>query len=1825
MHQRIILFLAIFFSYSVQAQNNITQYEYWFNSNYASRVTSAIAPVQTLDLIQGIPTSSATHGLNIFNIRFKDANGVYSAVTSQQFFKLSGTSGVTNTIVKYEYWFDGGYQNKVVTTVTPQETLQLISGIVTSGLSNGLHVFNIRFLDERGSWSNTTSQQFFKLSSTQSSNNRIAGYEYWYDTDYQNHTSVVVAPQETLQLITDFSAALLQNGLHVMNIRFKDERGEWSNTTSQHFFKLSPTSGNNNTITGYEYWFDNNYAQKVSQSVTPQSVLTLNAPIDAMAIANGLHLFNVRFKDERGEWSAATGQHFFKSGNTTGTPNAVNGYRYWVDTSIATATTVDIPVTTNPRFILDQINLANLDTGKHYLHLQFRDLASTWSSSIKDSFIQLGKPRIDTLIPSKGGTGYVTTAIFGTGFYQGTTVKLTRTGYTDIIVPDSMMSIVFGQRINATLDLHNQAVGFWNVVVIIPNDTVMTIPNGFEIIPGIAAAPFSDIVGFNVIRVGQWQQYVLSYGNTGNVDATGVPLYIAVSDTSAEMELLFALGSPSDTNLNYSQVPDYYIVDTLFGETGWTKIYVILLPCIPPNYVGTLSFRVKVNGNQVVRLSTWTTNPLYASPMSYEQAQCLHSYIALASTFVGAAGVPYIGCIYSILDATLVPYLLNRYYPDQYQYAGFNLFKTVASVGISCGLSALGLSSSLFTTQRTFYTMFKSVVGSVSYTADCHAVFDNLDLKKKDVSVVNSFDPNDKLGPVGSGLNQYVSDTKTMEYMIHFENVDTAIASVQDVLILDTLDVSKFRLSTLQLGFVAFGDTIINIPIGSKHFTSYIDLRPKGNDVIVRIKGDLNDTTGILKWTFTTLDPVTMLHTTNPLAGFLPPNINEPEGEGSVFYSIKVKDSLANNSLVANKAYIYFDTNPPIPTNTYSNTIDNKKPHSEVQAFPAYTLGTAINVHWSGIDTSSGVLHYSVYYSVNNGPYHLWLSKTTATTEVFSGQPDSTYRFYSIAIDSASNAELPPASYDAITTVHLCTAFAASVTPLGPTTFCQGDSVILQASNAYHYTWSNGDTTNTTVIRASSVDSVTVSDLFGCTAKSAPIVTTVLPSPNVSLSGLSSTYCINSSPVSLVGTPAGGTFSGSGMTTNSFSPANAGAGTHSVTYQYTNSFGCSNDSVVITTVNPLPLPLISANGPLSFCQGSNVTLTSTPAVGYTWSNASNTQNITVNTAGSFSVTVTDTNGCVGSSATVTTSINPLPSAPSISGNSSICSGQVDTLTITNPCAGCTFSWSNSQSGQQAYVSVSGLYTATSANSCGISGVSNSIAVTVHPLPSAQISAGGPTTFCQGGTVALTASPAGTYLWSNNATTPIVNASSSGSYTVSVTDINGCSATSAPVSITVNPLPVAGIISSGPNTFCAGGSVVLNAGSYSSYLWSNSLATQSITVNTAGNYSVTVTDANGCSATSAAVAIAVNPLPTPVITPAGNISICQGATQLLTASIASSYLWSNSAATQSISVGTAGNYSVTVTDGNGCSGTTAPVVISVDPLPVVPVIAGLDTVCSGGSTTLSVTNSCPACSFAWSNSGTGQSINVGAAGAYTATATNNCGTSLPSNVISLVVNPLPVATITPNGPTTFCQGDSVTLTSSPAAAYQWSNTATSQSVTVNTSGLFTVVITDTNLCVSTPANIAVTVNPLPVIPVITAAGSILTSSYVYGNQWYLNGSILPGDTSQNLNVLASGTYTVQVTDTSGCSSTSPPFVFTGINSLASSDPIKIYPNPTPGIFNIDIGKKQSAFIKISNALGQVIYQSELKQKQIDLSNQARGVYLIEVQLRDGVYKEKLIIR
>ncbi|MBI2966653.1 MAG: gliding motility-associated C-terminal domain-containing protein [Bacteroidetes bacterium] len=537
------------------------------------------------------------------------------------------------------------------------------------------------------------------------------------------------------------------------------------------------------------------------------------------------------------------------------------------------------------------------------------------------------------------------------------------------------------------------------------------------------------------------------------------------------------------------------------------------------------------------------------------------------------------------------------------------------------------------------------------------------------------------------------------------------------------------------------------------------------------------------------------------------------------------------------------------------------------------------------------------------------------------------------------------------------------------------------------------------------------------------------------------------------------------------------------------------------------------------------------------------------------------------------------------GNDSL--GVMIALTPESPCTGDTLSFTatpgyqtyefyiNSvliQSGAGNIFTPSSVFTGDSVfsvatDASGCKGKSNPTVVNINSVPAANITPPGPVSFCYGDSIILQSSAANSYLWLRNdtatgQTTQSVTLFNSGDYKVVVTNSTGCSDTSAPVTVSVFANPTASVAPPGPLVICSNESVLLQAGSSFSYLWLNNgsstgINTQTFTVASAGNYSVVVTDANGCFDTSTIVSVAVNPAPAAIITVSGVLTFCSGDSVILQSSSPDSNTWllnglPSGDTTQNLTVTTSGTYEVIVMNSFNCSDTSDAVNATVFPAPV-PVITppGISKICSGDSITLQSSESS---GNSWLLNGmpTGyvsQTISVSNAGAYSVAVTDSNGCSDTSSSVTVIVNPAVTVLITAIGNTTFCSYENVILQSSSATGNQWMMNGaftgdTLQNITVNNSGDYQAVVTNSFGCSDTSVIIAVTVLPAPVASVTVMDTTvfcdgdsvILQSSSPIGNNWLMNG--LPaGSTSQNLTVFSGGNYSVVVTDSSGCFDTS----------------------------------------------------------------------------------------
>ncbi|HVT16972.1 MAG TPA: LamG-like jellyroll fold domain-containing protein [Thermoanaerobaculia bacterium] len=650
-----------------------------------------------------------------------------------------------------------------------------------------------------------------------------------------------------------------------------------------------------------------------------------------------------------------------------------------------------------------------------------------------------------SITPATGGdTGPVTVRITGHGFAAGTAVKLVRAGSPDI--PGTAVQIADSLTLSTTFDLTGQPRGDWDLVVANPDGSVLTFRQGFTIEPGRGAQPWVQIVGRGAIRAGRPTEFQVLYGNRGNVDARWVPMSIGGIPRDASYQLGADVSPPpipGTDGIDWSKIP--ISIDTPQGFA-----IPLLVSTIPPGTISSLHFSIRVPAPEefdlsaaVGRGSSESAPAVGGSHSSSANDECLLAFIHLVLAGLGlspedecakalavAAAERLSALVTGLVEGrsllALVPAVTAAIVAaakETLACAGKEILK-VAAVKIAEEVALVAQAAIVGWYVGVLLDKCAPVVG-----AGVVRVWRSL----LHVRGVGSHDPNDFVGAPGVGSSRYVPGAVPLPYEAIFENVATASAPAQQVVIEVRLDSATLDLRTLRLGPITLAGRRISPPPGAQAFSASLDLRP-ARSLIVAIEANLDATTGLLSWRFTSIDPATGQPPVDPLAGFLPPNVHPPEGEGSVLFTVMSRGGLPTGTEIRNHATVTFDSNPPIDTPEWRNTIDNSKPSSQVSALAPRQTALDFQVQWSGSDVGSGIQDYTIFVSASGGPYSPWLANTTSTSATFHGLSGTTYSFYSVARDWTNNLGDPPAAPDATTQVEILPPVIRSISPAsGPT------------------------------------------------------------------------------------------------------------------------------------------------------------------------------------------------------------------------------------------------------------------------------------------------------------------------------------------------------------------------------------------------------------------------------------------------------------------------------------------------------------------------------------------------------------------------------------------------------------------------------------------------------------------------------------------------------------------------------------------------------------------------------------------------------------------------
>ncbi len=789
--------------------------------------------------------------------------------------------------------------------------------------------------------------------------------------------------------------------------------------------------------------------------------------------------------------------------------------------------------------------------------------------------------------------------------------------------------------------------------------------------------------------------------------------------------------------------------------------------------------------------------------------------------------------------------------------------------------------------------------------------------------------------------------------------------------------------------------------------------------------------------------------------------------------------------------------------------------------------------------------------------YH-WLPGNQATISI-TGQCAGTYQ---VIVTDWNGCD------DTATVVITQPVTITTVTSSSPATcsgICNGTATVTPSGGTpgYTYSWNTVpvQTTQTATNLCSGTYDVTVTDASGCSAVASVTVnnsTTIL----VNATSVDPT-CNGVCDGSITSNPSGGTapytflWSPGNETTNTIT--NQCAGTYTVTV--TDANGCQ-ETATITLTAPAPIVVTQSTTPATcngVCDGTASVSASGGTSGYTylWTpGGQTTDNITGVCAGTYSVLVTDANGCT-QTVSVTVS-EPAAITLNAAATNISCNGNTDgsiNLTVSGGTPGYTYLWSNGQTTQDISNLAAGTYTVTvtDANLC-----TATASATITEPSLITISTNATAATCGQCDATATITPSGgtapySYLWGTGETSATANNLCAGVYPLFVTDANGCVASFAiPISNAGGPTS-ANVTTTDASCFgvCDGSATVTPVGGSGpyTYLWvPGGQTTSSVSGLCGGTYNVQISDTNNCVLTQPVTIVEPAQIQANETVNTADCGLCNGSIALVPSGGQSpyTYLWGGGETTSSITGLCAGVYTVDITDANGC---TESVAIPVNNVPASSIVlSGTDASCNGvcdGTATVTVTLGTAPFTYLWSNGQTAATATGLCAGTYSVTVTDANG-CIATDLIT-ISEPAPVALSLLVVQNSSCSGscngsiDVIPSGGTLPYSYSWSpNVSTTYNATGLCAGVYTVTVSDANGCsmvisgtVTDPTGLSATASGTNIdcngncngTATVTPVGG--TPGYSYS--W----NTVPVQTTATATGLCAGTYTATVTDANGC--------------------------------------------------------------------------------------------
>jgi hypothetical protein len=473
---------------------------------------------------------------------------------------VTSTANLQAKIIKYHYWFNDDYSQRITVNVTQKDTLELDFEVDVSALPPGFHFLNMMFEDNSGKHTAPEASYFFIPYAIHNDvDYKIVGYEYWFNNEFVNRQYVQTTGSDTLNLNLQFDISHLNSGLNFLNMRYRSSDSLWSVPETNYF--IIPFTFESNIdykIVGYEYWFNSDFESRQYIQTAETDTLEITNEFDVSHLPPGMHLLNKRFRTSDSLWSIPETVYFIIPYVSDISPNYnIVAYEYWFNDDFTNRSYIEI-ISADTLNFLDSINVTNLPNGIHLFNYRVKTNLESWSIPITDYFNNTFKYQL----------------VDSSNFVRG--IKYWFDGDPDKYYIYYYDSLAYELNIEQEIDVSNLIGNRTIYIHALDSAGYQSLPFTFDFTNSFSFIVDKNIVTFDVPEITGYQ-YLWQFGD-GTSSNLVKPTHTYKKGGTFNVRLILTRGTPSVKDTLIEQVTITLVTQDIPLAAGWNMISTYIQP-----------------------------------------------------------------------------------------------------------------------------------------------------------------------------------------------------------------------------------------------------------------------------------------------------------------------------------------------------------------------------------------------------------------------------------------------------------------------------------------------------------------------------------------------------------------------------------------------------------------------------------------------------------------------------------------------------------------------------------------------------------------------------------------------------------------------------------------------------------------------------------------------------------------------------------------------------------------------------------------------------------------------------------------------------------------------------------------------------------------------------------------------------------------------------------------------------------------------------------------------------------------------------------------------